>query len=254
MAIWTHLRFNMDYKGCPCNYKMQGTQNPPKIQRLWISFLALPVKSAPSSISPRASGSWKLSSWYRLLPALFSLNIFVIGNVVIFFEDISFKNLYTALNGLTNWSGKLKRLTEYPQNYFSRLERTLLKFYRLCQNLKVTFQNARFAPWVDLAGRKSITASRRRRRRGHLRFGVWRAGHGRAGGGRGGRPEGRVLADVLRLASLLLLLLRLHTSFPCWRYVRLLTGRGKRILAQTEYRAIRKYWMLDSIIWPQTTE
>ena len=106
---------------------------------------------------------------------------------------------------------------------------------------------------MDLAGRKSITASRRRRR-GHLRFGVWRAGHGRAGGGRGGRPEGRVLADVLRLASLLLLLLRLHTSFPCWRYVRLLTGRGKRILAQTEYRAIRKYWMLDSIIWPQTTE
>ena len=69
-----------------------------------------------------------------------------------------------------------------------------------------------------------------------LRFRVRRAGHRCAGGGRSGRTKGRVLADVLRLAHLrlVLLLVRLHAPLPCWRYVRLLTGRGKRILGQTE--------------------
>ena len=69
-----------------------------------------------------------------------------------------------------------------------------------------------------------------------LRFRVRRAGHRCAGGGRSGRTKGRVLADVLRLVHLrlVLLLVRLHAPLPCWRYVRLLTGRGKRILGQTE--------------------
>ena len=33
----------------------------------------LPVMSAPSSTSPMASESWKLSSWYKVLPVLVSL-------------------------------------------------------------------------------------------------------------------------------------------------------------------------------------
>lgn len=33
----------------------------------------IPVMSAPSSISPRASASWKLNSWYSVLPLLCSL-------------------------------------------------------------------------------------------------------------------------------------------------------------------------------------
>ena len=32
-----------------------------------------PVMSAPSSTSPIASESWKLSSWYRVFPVLVSL-------------------------------------------------------------------------------------------------------------------------------------------------------------------------------------
>ena len=84
----------------------------------------------------------------------------------------------------------------------------------------------------------------------YLRFRVWRACHGCAGGRRGGRTKGRVLADVLCLAPLLLvlLLLRLHAPFPCWRYVRLLTGQGKRIYWGKQNRAISRYWMSNSNI------
>ncbi len=48
------------------------------------------MRSAPSSTSPRASVSWKLSSWYRLFPSRFSLpNKKVEWSIVLIFDYIS---------------------------------------------------------------------------------------------------------------------------------------------------------------------
>lgn len=116
---------------------------PPKIQRLWISFLASPVKSAPSSISPRASGSWKLSSWYRLLPALFSLKNICDWICCYFCEDKSFKNLQTTLTGFTNRSGILQRLTGYLQNYFFKTWEDFAKVLPFMAKLKSHFSKCK---------------------------------------------------------------------------------------------------------------
>lgn len=57
-----------------------------KLMKNNLKHVFVPVISAPSSISPRASASWKLSSWYNVLPVRCSLSVLVrpLGVVAIF--------------------------------------------------------------------------------------------------------------------------------------------------------------------------